>query len=115
MGVICPEPRFTDNEDGTVTDNCTGLIWLKDANLAGTDVMWSQALDFCNTLEDDGLNGLSDGSEAGDWRLPNIRELLSLIDYGTHGPGMPTRHPFTDIQWGFYWSSTSSDEYPNYA
>jgi hypothetical protein len=31
-GVAWPNPRFTDNSDGTVTDNLTGLIWLKNAN-----------------------------------------------------------------------------------
>jgi len=34
-GVVWPNPRFTDNEDGTVTDNLTGLIWLKNANCFG--------------------------------------------------------------------------------
>jgi hypothetical protein len=31
MGIAWPEPRFTDNEDGTVTDNLNGLMWTKDA------------------------------------------------------------------------------------
>ena len=35
MGVPWPSPRFTDKGDGTVTDNLTGLIWLKDANCFG--------------------------------------------------------------------------------
>ena len=34
-GVAWPNPRFTDNGDGTVTDNLTGLMWTQNANPAG--------------------------------------------------------------------------------
>ena len=44
-----PNPRFTDNSDGTVTDNLTGLIWLKDANCFG-DRTWISALSDANGL-----------------------------------------------------------------
>lgn len=64
-GVIWPDPRFTNNGDGTVTDNLTGLIWLKDANGFGTR-KWATALIDCNTLNS-GEHGLSDGSVEGDW------------------------------------------------
>ena len=79
-GVAWPSPRFTDNGNGTVTDNLTGLIWLKNANADGVKT-WANALSYCNSLAS-GLAGLSDGSVAGDWRLPNVKELHSLIDYG---------------------------------
>ena len=104
-GVAWPDPRFTDNGDGTVTDNLTGLIWLKNINCFG-DRLWSDALTDCNGLAG-GSCGLTDGSSAGDWRLPNVKELLSLIDYGHYGPALPTGHPFTDMMGGIYWSSTS--------
>ena len=52
LGVIWLNPRFTDNADGTVTDNLTGLIWLKDAHCANTVMVWAAALDFGNTLFD---------------------------------------------------------------
>jgi hypothetical protein len=77
-GVAWPVPRFTDNDDGTVTDNLTGLIWLKNANYLAATKTWADALIACNTLADDGTT-LTDGSSAGDWRLPNIKELHSLI------------------------------------
>lgn len=48
-GVALPNPRFTDNEDGTVTDNLTGLIWLKNANCDGPKT-WANALVFANGL-----------------------------------------------------------------
>ncbi len=80
-GVSWPVPRFTDNGNGTVTDNLTGLIWLKDADCLGTET-WSNALSKSNGLAT-GTCGLTDGSSAGDWRLPNIRQLKSLVDYAS--------------------------------
>jgi hypothetical protein len=99
-------PRFTDNADGTVTDNLMGLIWLKNANCYGTR-NWTTALTDANGLAS-GSCSLSDGSVAGDWRLPNIRELASLIDYQTDpAPRIPTGHPFTSVVSSLYWSSSS--------
>jgi hypothetical protein len=103
-GVEWPERRFTDNMDGTVTDHLTGLIWLKDANCFG-ERTWGEALSDCNGLEDSSC-GLTDGSRAGDWRLPNIKELLSLIDYGSVFPALPPGHLFTNVE-VTYWSSTN--------
>jgi hypothetical protein len=101
-----PEDRFTVNGNGTVKDNLTGLIWLKNAECFG-EVNWWAALDISNGLET-GHCGLTDGSSAGDWRLPNIRELHSLIDFGNIAPALPTNHPFVDVPtMGYYWSSTT--------
>ena len=75
-----PSPRFTDNGNGTVTDNLTGLIWLKNASCYG-QMPWTNALNVANALAS-GSCGLTDGSIAGAWRLPNVREMQSLIDYG---------------------------------
>src|SRR5262249_33933161 len=44
-GVALPSPRFTDNQNGTITDNLTGLIWLKNANCPGISRTWQTALD----------------------------------------------------------------------
>jgi quinol monooxygenase YgiN len=104
-GVAWPTPRFTDNGDGTVTDNLTGLVWLKDANPFGWRT-WEQALRDCNDLAS-GSHGLTDGSVARDWRLPNIREIESLVDYNNAGPCLPTGHPFTNVRPSSYWTSTS--------
>lgn len=59
-------------------DDLTGLIWLKDADSFST-FNWTNALVACNTLNT-GEHGLTDGSQEGDWRLPNAGELLSLAD-----------------------------------
>jgi hypothetical protein len=96
MGVAWPSPRFTDNGDETVTDNLTGLMWTKDANMAGA-MSWSDAISYCNNLNYAGYS---------DWRLPNINELKSLIDAGRYNPALPEDHPFTNVQLSNYWSST---------
>ncbi|MCP3979406.1 MAG: choice-of-anchor C family protein [bacterium] len=103
---LSTNPRFLDNSDGTVTDNLTGLIWLKDANCFGHDG-WANALSASNSLAG-GSCGLTDGSIAGDWRLPNVRELYSLIDAGQVSPALSAGHPFSAVQLLGYWSSSTS-------
>jgi hypothetical protein len=127
MGVQWPIPRFADNADGTVTDNLTGLIWLKNAGcthfFSGDDAgqnarTWADALTAANSLSSS-YCGLSDGSISGDWRLPNIRELHSLIHYGIYSPAVPNTagtgkwtpgDPFTNLQVAPYYSSTTRAE-----
>jgi hypothetical protein len=110
-GVAWPNPRFRDNANGTVTDNLTGLIWLKDANcfhrIDGGLRSWDSALAHADNLAS-GACGLSDGSRAGDWRLPNRNELTSLLDLGQRDPALPRGHPFTNFQANRYWSSTAN-------
>jgi hypothetical protein len=105
-GVAWPGTRFTDNSDGTVTDNLTGLIWLKDADAGDGAETWANALSICNSLAN-GQQGLIDGSSAGDWRLPTVQELQSLIDYGRYNVALPSGHPFTGEESSYYWSSTT--------
>jgi hypothetical protein len=105
MGVEWPVPRFVTGTTGVVTDTLTGLIWLENANCWGTQ-NWATALTNANGLAS-GSCGLTDGSSAGDWRLPNVRELQSLIDYGEYNPALPDGHPFTGVQLIHYWSSTT--------
>ena len=108
-GVVWPNPRFTDNSDGTVTDNLTGLLWLKDADCFG-GLTWSAALTAAGTLNS-GECGLTDGSAEGNWRVPQIAELSSLVDYGRANPALPAAHPFVEVQGeepDWYWSSTTA-------
>jgi len=118
-GVTWPSPRFTDNGNGTVSDNLTGLIWLKDADCTDPAggiardsglMNWPSALAWSNSLAN-GKCGLSDNSVAGDWRLPNINELRSLIDYSRHDPALPGGHPFSNVRSIWYWSSTTNPVY----
>jgi hypothetical protein len=114
-GVEWPNPRFTNNADGTVTDNLTGLIWLKNAACFGVR-NWFSALDDCAWLSDP-YCGLSDGSSSGDWRLPNLFELESLRSMQYYNPALSnaagTGHwsegdAFTNVQSNNYWSSTTT-------
>jgi hypothetical protein len=76
-GVPLTYPRFVDNGNGTVTDTVTGLMWLKEANcLSGS---WADALAAVQSLAS-GECGLTDGSAAGEWRMPNRNEMESLED-----------------------------------
>ena len=78
-----------------------------------TYLSWASALFEANTLAD-GSCGLEDGSVAGDWRLPNVRELHSLIDYQNFHPMLPTGHPFSGVKLEdfAYWSSSTNANAP---
>ncbi|MFZ4789470.1 MAG: DUF1566 domain-containing protein [Candidatus Competibacteraceae bacterium] len=123
-GVDWPNPRFTDNGNGAVTDNLTGLVWLKNANCedtvggvtkTGGRLSWANAMTWAVNLAS-GKCGLIDGSVAGQWRLPNVKELSSLVDAGFYNPSVPNTagtgqwaegQPFTAVQAEHYWSSTT--------
>jgi len=103
-GVAWPNPRFTVQADtNCVLDNLTGLIWARNANLGGS-MTWSNAIVYCEGLTYGGTN---------DWRLPNLRELQSLIDYGRFYPALPAGHPFAGVvQSDYYWSSSTVARVP---
>jgi hypothetical protein len=120
-GVPFPKPRFRDKGNGAVVDKLTGLIWLKDANCFGQRT-WFAALGAVNALSDTGTPettddcDLSDGSQVGDWRLPNVKELQSLIHFGFAVPALSNAEgtgqwtegdAFSGVQAAAYWSSTS--------
>lgn len=107
--------RFTDNGDGTVTDNLTGLIWLKNANCANATRGWITVFSDVVQLNTGGTMNGNDcgdtsnfGSHQTDWRVPHWEELRSLVDYSQDGPSLPAGHPFYSVQpFGLYWSSTT--------
>ncbi len=103
-GVAWPNPRFTDHGT-TVTDEMTGLMWVKAPHTVSNNAStrtWNQAIDVCN-----GMNAGAGTFGYTDWRLPNVRELQSLMYYGSAQPTLPPEHPFTGIYASSYWSSTS--------
>jgi len=106
----CPkEGRYVDNGDGTVSDTCTGLVWQKDTadvNGNGADdpedgLRWSQVLKYCDSIVFAGRD---------DWRLPNIGELLSIVDYGRSDPAIdPVFGGVGDLHWSSSPSSHSGE------
>jgi len=98
------QQRYTDNGDGTVTDNKTGLIWLKNANGFGSQ-NWKNAMECAKNLAH-GQCGLSDGSKAGDWRLPTKEEWEAMVGTEPWKDG----DVFSGVQSSWYWSSTSYKE-----
>jgi hypothetical protein len=129
IGAPWPSPRFTDNNNGTVTDNLTGLTWLKDTHCLdiqpAAGLNWASALVAANGLADSAVPGapdcgLSDLSTPGTWRLPNVNELESLFDLSMAGPPLPAGHPFLNTSADpphspWYWSSTITAVFPTNA
>jgi hypothetical protein len=102
-GLSWPLPRFVDLGDGTIVDKLTGLMWTKDANLAGFKT-WQEALDYVASMNSGNIENFG----YTDWRLPNINELESLIDADQCSPALPKGDPFNNVQsYTNYWSSTT--------
>ncbi|MCB2224962.1 MAG: DUF1566 domain-containing protein [Actinobacteria bacterium] len=102
------ENDFADNGDGTVSDLATGLMWQQGDSGAGME--WAEALEYCEALDTAGYD---------DWRLPDAKELQSIVDYGRGPQSTGTAAidpvfeatPITDegggTDWGFYWTGTT--------
>lgn len=106
--------EYMDNGDGTISDFSTGLMWTQDDNGEGVD--WENALQYA---EDSEYGGYSD------WRLPNVKELQSIVDYGYSpsatdeskvGPAIDPLFSCTPIineagndDYGYFWTSTSAN------
>ncbi|MFR9503260.1 MAG: DUF1566 domain-containing protein [Rikenellaceae bacterium] len=109
-GNLYGENKFVDNGDGTISDVATGLMWSKDDN--GEGIEWIDALPYAEGAT---LAGYSD------WRLPNVKELQSIVDYsrapsskGVEAAIDPIFNstPFVneagDDDYGYYWTGTSA-------
>ena len=100
-----PNPRFaihdpdtpTQEVDDLVLDRKTGLIWARNANLAGKQLIWEDATNHFQNL----ALGYCKG-----WRLPTKEDLSSLVDASQRDPALPKDHPFSNVQFS-YWSSTA--------
>ena len=96
--------RFIDNKDGTITDKSTALTWVKDPSQLGgvfgtsgnpSRMNYSNAVKACKKLKYAGH----------DWRLPTIKELISIIDHEKYDPAIDTKFFVSKSSW--YWSSTN--------
>ncbi len=99
--------RFADNGNGTVTDNATALTWVKDGAGPGCNngntLTWKEAIDFAENLDFAGYS---------DWRLPNVKELQSIVDYGSSAPAIS---PLFSGTRSYYWTSTTFLPVPDFA
>jgi hypothetical protein len=94
---------FRDNGDGTITDRATGLMWMKKDS--GRPMNWAEALAYAENLSHAGYT---------DWRLPNVKELQTVVDYRRApdarppAPRGPAIDPVFDVtkEESWYWSST---------
>jgi hypothetical protein len=105
------ENDYADNGDGTITDNATGLMWTQMDN--GTELNWEEALQWVKDKNSENYLGYSD------WRLPNVKELQSIVDYSkspaaTNSPAINEIFNCSEIldegnqlNYPFYWSSTT--------
>ncbi len=105
------ENSFKDNNDGTVTDESSGLIWSKGDSGKGLD--WEEALAWVQQRNAEDYLGHSD------WRLPDVKELQSIVDYSrspdaTSSSAVDPVFICTQItneagqaDWPCYWSSTT--------
>jgi hypothetical protein len=101
------EGRFIAQTD-SFHDRLTCRTWLNGQLLDHEPATWQDALDRISALNRKWVGGYSD------WRLPNIRELESLVDVTTHSPAFSPACPISMVKEG-YWSSTTSLYEPRYA
>ncbi|QKG79875.1 Lcl C-terminal domain-containing protein [Tenuifilum thalassicum] len=106
--------NFVDNGDGTITDKATGLMWTKDDN--GEGLTWEEALEYAQNAEIAGYT---------DWRLPDVKELQSIVDY-TRSPSTSNSAAIDpmfnctqitneagEVDYPYYWSSTTHANWTN--
>lgn len=91
---------FHDNHNGTVTDRATGLMWTQDDSLV--DLNWQEALAWAESKNAENYLAY------GDWRIPNVKELQSIVDYSGVYPAIDTRYFIITDQDAYFWTSTSA-------
>ena len=85
-----------DNTKEVVIDSNTNLMWQDNSSAKYIKVKWTDAIDYCETLKFAGYS---------DWRLPNVRELYSIVEHTVIDPSIV--NGFKNITSYYYWSSTT--------
>jgi hypothetical protein len=95
LGVSWPATRFSENGNSTLTDNMTGLVWTKSASMQNT---WVNGIAYCEGLTTDGS----------DWRMPNVRELWSIMHFGQSLPDYWLKDQgFLSLPADYFWTGTT--------
>ncbi|MFW6054938.1 MAG: DUF1566 domain-containing protein [Thermodesulfobacteriota bacterium] len=97
--------RFQEQQY-SVVDTLTGLEWLKDASEPGFPMTWTETFKYVQELNQSGRYGHQD------FRVPNRRELHSLVSLDNINPCLPREHPFIRVFTSYYWTSTSCSRLP---
>lgn len=100
--------RFETLTD-VVYDRQTGLMWTRSAAVSDFPLSWEEALTFIKDMNNESRFGYSD------WKLPDRRELFSIVSREAVNPSLPPGHPFVDVFSGYYWTSTSCARVPDQA
>ncbi len=108
-GIPLPERRFRPVGEGIVKDMLTGLEWAQDAAINVFPQSWEDALLFVKSLNERGFQGFND------WRMPNRRELRSLLYLEAKNPCLYPGHSFINVFHGWYWTSTTAAINTRYA
>jgi hypothetical protein len=100
LGDPLPAASLTNNGDSTVTDSVANLMWQDGIWATASTITWDAALAYCENLSHGGYT---------DWKLPDIRELESLVDTGSYGPAIDAAafDDQTNID-EVFWSSTTN-------
>ena len=93
-----------DNAKEVVLDSDTNLMWQDDSDAKNLTKSWSDAIKYCEDLT---LGGYDD------WYLPNINQLISLVDRTKADPSI--KSAFLNITSFYYWSSTTYKDHTNLA
>jgi hypothetical protein len=110
---VAPDSRYINNGNGTITDQQTGLMWKRcSEGQSGSSCSGTPSLATWQTA----LQSAAGSAFAGfvDWRLPSVKELHSLVEYGCHSPSINTNR-FPNTPGAIYWTSTSDNGDPSYA
>ncbi len=122
------ESRFNNNWNGTISDTITGLIWQQ---VASTTEQTACKIYDTNSFTDTDCNDWNVWDDCNwcaaksycaglnlwwytDWRLPNLKELQSIVDLSKYNSSIDTTY-FTAYNYGYYWSSTTGAMYTSYA
>ncbi len=108
-GIDWSAERFAITDDHLVLDRATGLTWTRNSCPSEFPLSWQEGLDFVEQMNMDARYGRND------WRMPNRREMRSLIDHSSKKPALTKGHPFENIFLGWFWTSTTAAIAPRYA